>query len=73
VHGLPTRFVVRFTALPASGAWEAALIAQTHEAAAQPVACGTGATPADAIAALLAQPAPQPERLTPELATAPRR
>ena len=70
MHGLPIRFVVRFTALPSAGAWEAALLAQAHTSG-EPLACAAGATPADALAVLLTRPArPLAERAA-EPATVP--
>ena len=52
MHGLPVRFVVRFTALPGRGAWEAVL---RLEDPGEPLAGATGGTPQEALAALLPQ------------------
>ena len=71
MHGLPVRFMVRFTALPAAGAWEAALLAQAHGAGGEPLACAAGATPTDALAALLTRPTRPLTDRAPETATVP--
>jgi hypothetical protein len=74
VHGLPIRFVVRFTALPAVGAWEATLLAQPPTPDTQPLASAAGASPADALGKLLAQPIPPLSgRVAPEPAATPAR
>lgn len=52
MQGFPVRFVVRFTALPVSGAWEATLCRDGSEGA---NATATGSSPEDALRALVPQ------------------
>ena len=53
MHGLPVRFVIRFTALPRRGEWEAMLRPDGPEAADVGLATATGASPEAALKALL--------------------
>ena len=53
MRSLPVRFVVRFTALPGRGDWEAALHADGPHGSGEPRAWATGATPEAALAALM--------------------
>jgi hypothetical protein len=50
LQGFPVRFVVRFTALPGHGEWEAVLL---HEEPGTSVATATGASPEVALTSLM--------------------